>query len=156
MRGGAEFQIGAKPPRLIKAHFKCRNKWENTFPKYKKIRNWDGAVPSGKNSYALRTADEQVKGVFPKTFDNAVYDILESRFAIDILVDPVYILIDTSVETLEQLNSTTTGAVTSRVLPNPTSSPTATCDTLQSENPRADPSSTGKRRSRAVKTRQPV
>ncbi|MCO5578181.1 hypothetical protein L7F22_032019 [Adiantum nelumboides] len=137
-----------KTAKVNKSALQCRDKWENTFPKYKKVRDWDRAMPSRKNSYALMTVDERVKGGSPKTFDNAMYNILESRFARDILVDPGPIWIDALVETLEQLNSTTTSAGTSSVLLDPASSPTAPDDTLQSENPRADPSSTCQKESR--------
>ncbi|MCO5563020.1 hypothetical protein L7F22_016656 [Adiantum nelumboides] len=76
------------------------------------------------------TANEQVEGGFPKTFDNTIYNILESKFAVDILVDPGLILVDSTVEVLENLNSTTARGGTSSVFSGPVSSPPAMGNTL--------------------------
>ncbi|MCO5590546.1 hypothetical protein L7F22_044517 [Adiantum nelumboides] len=86
--------------KVNKASLQCKDKWENTFPKYKKIRDWDKAVPSGKNTFALMSVDERLEGGFPKSFDSHMYEILESRFGIDVLVDPGPILVDSSSERL--------------------------------------------------------
>ncbi|MCO5569338.1 hypothetical protein L7F22_023050 [Adiantum nelumboides] len=131
-----------KDEKVNKSPLQCRDKWENTFPKYKKIRDWDKAVPSGKNSFELMSVDERLEGGFPRMFDMNVCEILESRFGSDVLVNPGPILVDTSSEILgDNVNMGSTSA------PSVSPPPGMQFNTSTDEATPSDPSSTGKRRS---------
>ncbi|MCO5572691.1 hypothetical protein L7F22_026450 [Adiantum nelumboides] len=130
-----------KDEKVNKSPLQCRDKWENTFPKYKKIRDWDKAVLSGKNSFELMSVDERLEGGFPRTFDMNVYEILESRFGSYVLVNPSSILVDTSSKMLDNVNMGSTSGASLSPPPGMQSS------TSTHEATPSDPSSTGKRRS---------
>ncbi|MCO5606439.1 hypothetical protein L7F22_060627 [Adiantum nelumboides] len=139
-----------KDEKVNKSPLQCRDKWENTFSKYKKIRDWDKVVPSGKNSFELMLVDERLEGGFPTTFDMNIYEILESRFGSDVLVNPGPILVDTSSEMLDNVNM---GSTSGASLSPP---PGMQSNTSTHEATPSVPSSTGKSRSQVENRRTSV
>ncbi|MCO5584654.1 hypothetical protein L7F22_038585 [Adiantum nelumboides] len=66
----------------------CRDKWENHFPKYRKIQNWEKAIPSRLSSFWQMDPQERQSHGLPRSFDKTMFEVLDSQFGADVLVDP--------------------------------------------------------------------
>ncbi|MCO5594075.1 hypothetical protein L7F22_048096 [Adiantum nelumboides] len=90
---------------VMRTALQCMDKWDNVFPKFKRIRDWDRAVPSGLSSWSQMDGDEREARGLPRCFDDTLYLLLEQHFSNDRSVDPGPNVIDSSSVTYGKLSS---------------------------------------------------
>ncbi|MCO5549294.1 hypothetical protein L7F22_002762 [Adiantum nelumboides] len=88
----------------MRTALQCMDKWDNVFPKFKRIRDWDRAVPSGLSSWSQMDGDEREARGLPRCFDDTLYLLLEQHFSNDRSVDPGPNVIDSSSVTYDKCN----------------------------------------------------
>ncbi|MCO5610225.1 hypothetical protein L7F22_064461 [Adiantum nelumboides] len=81
---------------VTRTPLQCRDKWENHFSKYRKIQNWEKSIPNGLSSFWHMDPQERQSHGLPKSFEKTMFEILDSRFGADVLVDPDDIIVDSS------------------------------------------------------------
>lgn len=90
---------------MIRTPLQCRDKWENHFRSFRKVRDWEKGIPSGLSSFWDMNGQEHESHGLPRSFDHSMFGILEVRFGNDVLVDPGDILVDSSERIFNECNA---------------------------------------------------